>query len=332
MMPHIKNVLWAVDAFHETPSDQLRVGKTLNLIFGESGASLQPVSVLLAGQYNPVDRTFPGKWSDLAQAARSNVERLFKGTKFSNLKEPRMIRQEEPSTKGSVGSLLQFALQENADLIAVSSHSRKGVARLMMGSFAETLVLQSPIPVLVINPKWQPAKKLKHILFPTDFSEPSSLAFDRVLKLAQEIKCEVLLFHKLDTIYPYLGPPFVIPPVSKESLSDLTKGYHEKGEAWVSRGKKLGVQVKFYLVNKPGRALDEILKVAKRGSGSGMIALASQSGPIESVLLGSLTRQLLRSAPCPVLTIHPHQESLVRQTIGQFKKAAYTYSSLPVIS
>lgn len=332
MMPFAKKVVWAVDAFHEMPNDQLRVGKALNLLFGKIGASLQPVSVLLSGRYNPAEQTFPEKWSDLARAAKNNLEALFEDTKITNLKEPRLIKQEGASVKKGVQTLLQFALEENADLITVSTHSRKGAARLVMGSFAETLVLQSPIPVLVINPKWQPAKKLKHILFPTDFSDASSLVFDRVLRLAKELNCEVLLFHKIESLYPYLGHPFVVPVVSKESISEMTKSYHEKGEAWASRGKSLGVQVKFYLANKPGYALDEILKVAKKASGSGMIAIASQSGPIESVLLGSLTRQVLRSAPCPVLTIHPHQEGLVTKTVGQLKQAAYTYGSHPLIS
>jgi nucleotide-binding universal stress UspA family protein len=41
----------------------------------------------------------------------------------------------------------------HADLIAMSTHGRSGVRRLLMGSITEWMIKNSPIPVMVIHPK-----------------------------------------------------------------------------------------------------------------------------------------------------------------------------------
>jgi nucleotide-binding universal stress UspA family protein len=40
----------------------------------------------------------------------------------------------------------------------------------------------------------------------------------------------------------------------------------------------------------------------------GWIAMEGQSGPIAAALLGSITRQVIRTAPCPVWVIHQPKE------------------------
>lgn len=330
--PFAGKVLWAIDAFHEDAKTQLQAGKAVKLLFKENPVTLHPVSVLSLGRYNPESRSFPDKWSELATAAQKNLEKLLVSSKIPNLEKSHMVKQEGNGVTGAVETFLTYALEEGADMIVVSSHGRKGAKRLFLGSFAETLVLHSPLPVLVLNPKTEAREKLKHILFPTDFSDTSKEAYERVLKLARVLSCKVLLFHKLEMLHPDFGYPFVVPPVSKEIVKAFAKEYHGMGEAWVERGRKQNVEVKFYLNHTPGYTVDDILKVAKKHAASTLIAMASQSGPVKSVLLGSLTRQVLRNATCPVLVIHPHQESLATKMVGELKETAYAFSLQPILT
>lgn len=46
-------------------------------------------------------------------------------------------------------SIVRTAVEEKADLIVVGSHGRTGLSRLMLGSVAQKVVAQSPLPVLV---------------------------------------------------------------------------------------------------------------------------------------------------------------------------------------
>jgi len=51
-------------------------------------------------------------------------------------------------------AILKYAREEGVDLIAMSTHGRTGISRLLMGSVAEQIVHGAPCPVLLIRP-WE---------------------------------------------------------------------------------------------------------------------------------------------------------------------------------
>ncbi len=54
---------------------------------------------------------------------------------------------------GVIGETIQkFAVDVRADLIAMSTHGRGGLARLVIGSVADQLVRNSEVPILLIRP------------------------------------------------------------------------------------------------------------------------------------------------------------------------------------
>lgn len=48
----------------------------------------------------------------------------------------------------AVDGILRIARDKHADLLAISTHGRTGLRRLVLGSVAETVVRRSPVPVL----------------------------------------------------------------------------------------------------------------------------------------------------------------------------------------
>ncbi len=50
-------------------------------------------------------------------------------------------------------AIIALAGQLGAELVAVGTHGRTGISHALMGSVAEKVVRQSPLPVLVIGPK-----------------------------------------------------------------------------------------------------------------------------------------------------------------------------------
>lgn len=50
-------------------------------------------------------------------------------------------------------TILQVAREINADLIAMSTHGRSGIARLVIGSVADDVVRHAPVPVLLARPE-----------------------------------------------------------------------------------------------------------------------------------------------------------------------------------
>ena len=47
--------------------------------------------------------------------------------------------------------IVRYADDEDVDLIVIGSHGRDGVARVLLGSVAETVVRRSSVPVLVVR-------------------------------------------------------------------------------------------------------------------------------------------------------------------------------------
>ncbi len=48
--------------------------------------------------------------------------------------------------------IIQYAQDEEIDLIIMGSHGRKGLEKALFGSVAEKVVKNSPVPVLTVNP------------------------------------------------------------------------------------------------------------------------------------------------------------------------------------
>ncbi len=53
---------------------------------------------------------------------------------------------------GAADEILKEAEDWKADLVVMSTHGRKGITRLLMGSVAENVLRHSPTPVLVVRP------------------------------------------------------------------------------------------------------------------------------------------------------------------------------------
>lgn len=53
----------------------------------------------------------------------------------------------------TAAAIAQLASDLEADLLVVGTHSRRGVARLLLGSVAQSVVTIAPCPVLVVRPK-----------------------------------------------------------------------------------------------------------------------------------------------------------------------------------
>ena len=48
-------------------------------------------------------------------------------------------------------TIVEYADEHDVDVIVMGSHGRKGVSRILLGSVAEAVVRQSPVPVTVVR-------------------------------------------------------------------------------------------------------------------------------------------------------------------------------------
>jgi nucleotide-binding universal stress UspA family protein len=106
---------------------------------------MDPYPYLGIGESNPYGfQAYMATAQKHAAQAHAEVEVLCTHGGVSVPLEVRAIENTAAST-----GIVQTAKDESADLIVMGSHGRSGIARLMLGSVANKVVAESPIPVLI---------------------------------------------------------------------------------------------------------------------------------------------------------------------------------------
>lgn len=305
---------WAVDPFEE------------DTYFREHGLSiLRPFQKALGVPIKPIAYIDPFRMSgdvplspELASQARTDpfgalqaaaIERLRsmgEKTQGGGFAEPKVLMVqpgELPSLREKAEEISALAAKQGATFVALHTHSRRGLTRLYMGSFAETFVTHARVPTLVTNPSCVPPKKIAHAVFPTDFSKESLAAFKSFVELASKLRARISILHYLHV--PELSVFIGSGQVASELAADLNK----RSEALVRQGKKLTtfaaskkVKAMFQLLPDRGRfdPSGGILKFAEKEKAD-LIALTAQSGELRATFLGATSREVVRAAKCPVL-------------------------------
>lgn len=304
-----RRIIWAVDPFEEKNETRTHLLETLRGLQGQN--TIEPVYVLSPDEYD-LTVEFSTTW---LKQIRPNAEKVLsayledikKETHLSAFANPTVIVEKRPSLTRAVSTLATYAKRKKADTILVGTHAKRGLSRLFLGSFAETLLLHSRIPVLVVGPHSEDSHisgKSSRILFSTDFGPASFPTFKRVIALAKSNGSKVTLFHCL----PHPVEPLVQSGVyligggllSFPEFSTLDeKRKYQIAKKYVSAAKKLGVVVDIGFNPGRGNTALSIVKKAQEEKAD-LIAMAAESGAVSAALIGSITRQVVRTAPCPV--------------------------------
>jgi nucleotide-binding universal stress UspA family protein len=219
--------------------------------------------------------------------------------------EPRVLVQKATSVRKQAETLKKYAGRSHANWILVSTRGNTGLKRVVYGSFAETLLNITKIPVLLTNTHAHPDFPIKRIIFPTDFSESSKKQFKATLSLAKSLDASIILYHRL------ISP---ITPVAQNGVYMMGGGWvafnqydeenrREKqlaGEEWKRIAEKQHVPIQVKIDDSEVPIHEGVSHLADSYPHS-MICMHSHVGSVGSVLMGSATRQVLREAHCPVM-------------------------------
>ncbi len=186
--------------------------------------------------------------------------------------------------------ILQAAREKKSDLIAMSTHGRGGVARMIAGSVAEEVLRRSKVPVLLTRPE-TPVHPWKRIAVALDGSERSEAILPEAAALAKKMGAVLEVIH---VIHPVIAGgageiPVVLPPKDPMPyLNGVLKRLAAEG---------LPPQVAI-LEGGTSQAIVRHLEA----SGAGLLCMTTHGRTgMTRILLGSVAEEVLRKAPCPVL-------------------------------
>jgi nucleotide-binding universal stress UspA family protein len=196
--------------------------------------------------------------------------------------------------------ILERATSLAADLIVIGTHGRGGFQHLVLGSVTEKVLRRATCPVLTVPPRTRATSKLpfKRILCPVDFSESSLAALDFALSLAREGDADVTILHVLE--WPDL-PPTNRPVPTLQYRQAAEGDVRTKLAQLVRDAERERCRATIRLGD--GKAYREILEVAAEERAD-LIAMGVHGrNPLDLMLFGSTTNQVIRLATCPVLTL-----------------------------
>jgi nucleotide-binding universal stress UspA family protein len=137
------------------------------------------------------------------------------------------------------------------------------------------------------------------ILVPTDFSEGADAALAYAVELAAHLDATIHLLHSISV--PVMGMPDIGVAYASLTMASATKAAQGELDDRVDRYRDRVTLAPPRL--EIGDARDVIENVAKQ-IGADLVVMGTHGRRgVRRVLLGSVTESVVRSAPCPVLTI-----------------------------
>jgi universal stress protein A len=138
------------------------------------------------------------------------------------------------------------------------------------------------------------------ILHPTDFSDNADHAQKEAIRLAHALGGEIILLHvTLDA--PLYGEGLMNRTEVREAYGAARKWATATLEARVAAIQDHGLVAR--LLVKRGAPHEEIVKTAAAEDVDYIVIGTRGRGGLERVLLGSVADRVIRTAPCPVISI-----------------------------
>lgn len=146
------------------------------------------------------------------------------------------------------------------------------------------------------------AIQIKKILLPTDFSDYSAAATKYACELATKFDAELHLMHTLETHLsstPSFGMGLDLPKYIKESKAAAEKAMTNVLDPQWSAGRKIVHAV------VEGSPKAEIIQYARKHDIDLIVLATHGRSGLAHVIMGSVAVSVVRTAPCPVLTVRP---------------------------
>lgn len=209
---------------------------------------------------------------------------------------PSLISVNGVSLKSGADRVVIDAKAKNVDLIALQTHGRKGFVRLVVGSFAETLIHRSPISLLILNPGTKTKKNVKRIVYATELEKAAEKSVVKIAEFAKRAGAELRLVHV----------PFPSYSVKFRGQDPQVEAYRKNVPKQMERLTKLASEegvVTDYVIATPNKSIVEIIDAEAKNFRADLTAVKSKAGPLGTLFLGSVARSLVRQSSLPVLIL-----------------------------
>jgi nucleotide-binding universal stress UspA family protein len=197
--------------------------------------------------------------------------------------------------------ILEYAPLRQADLIVMGTHGLSGFERFMLGSVAEKVIRKAACPVLTVPPAAMTRATVPYtrVLCPVDFSDSSLAALRFASSLAEEADANLQILHVIDwpdddgLLLEGFDSPELRGRLEGEARGRLEALITDDIRMWCKPSTKVA----------HGKPYREILQTAQDEGADLIVVGVRGRTPVDLMVFGSTTNQVVRRASCPVLTL-----------------------------
>lgn len=307
-MIDIKKILFPTD-FSECANQALCHATYLAEKFGSELVMLHTIVMYEDDPHNP-DQRFPDLvdcYDSMETVASTRMDGSVDEETKDKVKITTVnVRGISPSAK-----IIEYAEENDIDLISIGTHGRTAVSHFLLGSVAERVVRSAPCPVLTIGPEHgveTGSMVYKRILVPVDFSEPCKNAVRYAVSLGRLYGAELDLFHVVEG---WIHPAFYttwdksildfVPDIKSRTIEAMNEFMGE----FDPNGLKINKHV------AEGKPHTQIVDFAEERKADLIVIATRGLGAIDHFLLGSTAEKVVRRAPCPVLSVKQREHEFI---------------------
>ncbi|MFN2276032.1 MAG: universal stress protein [Candidatus Promineifilaceae bacterium] len=198
-------------------------------------------------------------------------------------------------------SILQYSMENDVDLIVMSSHGRSGINRWVYGSVAERIMSQAPCPTLIINARQSSREGApSKILVPLDGSGLAEQALHPALDLAQLLDAELYLLSVTTS-----GELRIETASEAGAFADIENGEVVKAKDYLQDlAENLDYQKVNYDVEIASGSVAEAIMDYAAENGMELIIMSSHGRTgLKRWVYGSVAEKVLRGACCATMIV-----------------------------
>lgn len=215
-------------------------------------------------------------------------------------------------------TIRRFAAAEAVDFTVMCTHGRGPLARFWLGSVADELIRDAPVPILLVRPQDQAADLRadpmpRQIVLPLDGTPLAEQIIPHAVELGKLVDAEFTLLRVVAPITPnaYHLDGASLTQMTQQVLDEIQRmqaALRKEAQTYLDgvaarlREQSLRVRTRVAVDEQPAQA---ILKIAVE-TGAGLIALETHGRRgLQRMFVGSVADKVIRGAPLPVLVHRP---------------------------
>lgn len=200
--------------------------------------------------------------------------------------------------------IIQVAKEENVDLLAIGTHGRAGMDRIILGSVAERIARKARCPVMVVRGKKYVG--FKRIIVPIDLSDCSRIALEYAVATARAHKSKLTILHVYEKSFV---EPYVNAANSEEKADEIMKEIERVNETKYDEFLKTvdlnGVEYERLL--KKGIPETDIVEIAMEQQANLIVMGTHGRSGIKHILIGSTAEEVVRTVHCDIIVVKPEK-------------------------